>query len=152
MLTYGYESCLINKQPTTENTKALIWQIMIKNITKIQPTNKLQLKKGNKVYLHNKNFKTPKKNKKLDPIKDNPFVIEEILKKNNIKFQLPLQAQVHWIFHIFFLSKVDSFILIQTIWKQQDNENCEFEVEKIIDQCSGKYLIKWKNYNNSKNI
>ena len=59
---------------------------MIKNIIKVQFTNKLQFKKKNKVYFHNKNFKTLKKNKKLDPVKDNLFVIEEILKKNNIKF------------------------------------------------------------------
>ena len=38
------------------------------------------------MYLHNKNFKTPRKNKKLDPIKNNLFVIEEILRKNNTKF------------------------------------------------------------------
>ena len=68
---------------------------MIKNATKVQPTNEFQFKKKNKMYFHNKNFKTPKKNKKLDPIKDGLFIIEKILKINNIKFQLPLQAQVH---------------------------------------------------------
>ena len=65
---------------------------MIKNATKVQPTNEFQFKKENKVYFYNKNFKTPKKNKKLNPVKDGPFVIEEILKKNNIKLQLSPQA------------------------------------------------------------
>ena len=37
------------------------------------------------MYFYNKNFKIPKRNKKLDPVKDNLFVIEEILKRNNIK-------------------------------------------------------------------
>ena len=82
---YGYEFYSINKQPITENTKTLIQQTIIKNTTKIQPTNELQLKKKNKVYFHNKNFKTTKKNKKLNPVKDDPFVIEKILRKNNIK-------------------------------------------------------------------
>ena len=68
---------------------------MIKNATKIQPTNKFQFKKGNKVYFHNKNFKTPGRNKKLDPVKDSLFVIEKILGRNNARFQLPLQVQVH---------------------------------------------------------
>ena len=85
MSTYGYEFYLINKQSITKNTKALIWQIIIKNVIKIQPTNELQFKKINKMYLHNKNFKTPKRNKKLDPIKDDLFVIEEILRRNNVK-------------------------------------------------------------------
>ena len=93
--TYGYEFYLINKQPITKNIRILIQQIIIKNTTKVQPTNELQFKKGNKVYFCNKNFKTPGRNKKLDPIKDNPFVIEEILKKNNTKLQLLLQAQIH---------------------------------------------------------
>ena len=85
---------------------------MIKNTTKVQLTNKLQLKRRNKVYLHNKNFRTPGRSKKLDPVKDSLFVIEEILKKNNIKFQLPPQAQIHQIFHVFFLSKANPLTLI----------------------------------------
>ena len=47
------------------------------------------------MYFHNKNFKILKKSKKLDPIKDNLFVIEEILRKNNVKLQLLLQVQIH---------------------------------------------------------
>ena len=95
---------------------------MIKNITKVQPTNELQLKKKDKVYLHNKNFKTPRKSKKLDPIKDSPFVIEEILGRNNAKLQLPPQAQVHRVFHVSLLSKADPSTPVQTTWKQQDQQ------------------------------
>ena len=124
---------------------------MIKNTTKRQPTNEFQLKKRNKMYFYNKNFKTLKKNKKLDPVKDNLFVIEEILKKNNIKLQLPPQAQIHQIFHIFLLSKTNPFTPIQTTWKQQNNENYKFKVKKIIDQNFKKYLVKWKRYPDSKN-
>ena len=103
------------------------------------------------MYFHNKNFKTLGRSKKLNLVKDNLFVIEKILRKNSIKLQLPLQAQVYQVFHVFLLFKVDSFTLVQTTWKQQDNEDCEFEVEKIVDQCLGKYLIKWKGYLDSKN-
>ena len=85
MSTYGYKFNSINEQPIIENIKVLIQQIMIKNTTKVQPTNEFQLKKRNKMYLHNKNFKTPRRNKKLDSVKDNLFIIEEILRKNNIK-------------------------------------------------------------------
>ena len=74
------------------------------------PQMNFSLKKKNKVYFHNKNFKTLRKNKKLDSIKDSPFVIEEVLGKNNAKFQLLFQVQVHWVFHVFFLFKIDSFI------------------------------------------
>ena len=125
---------------------------MIKNATKVQPTNEFQFKKRNKVYLHNKNFRTSRRNKKLDSIKDGLFVIEEILRRNNVKFQLPFQAQIHQIFHVFFLSKANSFTLVQTTWKQQDDEDCKFKVEEIIDQHLKKYLIRWKGYNNLKNI
>ena len=45
-------------------------------------------------------------------------------------------------FHIFFLFKIDLFTLIQIIWKQQDDEDCEFEIKEIVDQYPGKYLIK----------
>ena len=38
------------------------------------------------MYFYNKNFKTLKKNKKLDSIKNNLFVIEEILRRNNVRF------------------------------------------------------------------
>ena len=75
----------MNKQLIIENAKILIQQIIIKNTTKVQPTNEFQLKKRNKMYFHNKNFKTLGRSKKLDLIKDNPFVIEEILKRNNTK-------------------------------------------------------------------
>ena len=151
MLTYGYEPYSTNNQLITENAKTLIQQTMIKNTTKIQTTNEFQLKKGDKVYLHNRNFKTPGKSKKLDSVKDGPFVIKEILRKNNIKLQLPPQAQVHRMFHVFFLSKADPSTPVQTTWKQQDNENHEFKVKEIIDQHPGKYLIKWKGYPDSKN-
>ena len=141
----------MNKQLIIENIKVLIWQVMIKNAIKVQFTNEFQLKKGNKVYFHNKNFKTPGKSKKLDPIKDDLFVIEEVLRKNNAKFQLPPQAQVHRVFHVFFLSKADLSTPVQTTWKQQNNKDREFKVKKIIDQCLGKYLIKWKGYPDSEN-
>ena len=149
--TYGYEPCSMNKQPVTENAKALIRQAMIKNATRVQPTNEPQLKKGDKVYLHNRNFRTPGRSKKLDPVKDGPFVIEEVLGRNNARLQLPPQAQIHRVFHVSLLSKADPSTPVQTTWKQQDDEDREFEVEEIIDQRPGKYLVKWKGYPDSEN-
>ena len=51
---------------------------MIKNITKTIYENKSQLKKGDKIYLYNKNFKISKRSKKLNPIKNGLFLIKNI--------------------------------------------------------------------------
>ena len=45
----------------------------------------LQLKKKNKMYVHTKNFKNKKPNKKLDAKKIKPFLIKQIL-PNNINY------------------------------------------------------------------
>ena len=52
---------------------------MIKNITKSIYENESQLKKGDKIYLYNKNFKISKRSKKLNLVKDGSFLIETVL-------------------------------------------------------------------------
>ena len=57
---------------------------MIKNISKFIYKNESQLKRGDKIYLYNRNFKISRRNKKLNLIKDGLFLIETVLGQNNI--------------------------------------------------------------------
>ena len=83
----------------------------------------LQLKKGDKVYLLTKNWKTKKlKTKKLDNIKVRLFLVEEKTGPVNIKIQLPRDARVYPNFHILMIKPADQSTPLQEIFHYQPEE------------------------------
>ena len=92
-----------------------------------------QLKKGDKVYLLTKNWKTKKlKTKKLDNIKFRLFSVEEKTGPVNIKIRLLRDARVYPNFHISMIEPADQSTLLQEIFYYQPEEEQEFEVEQIL--------------------
>ena len=106
-----------------------------------------QLKKGDKVYLLTKNWKTKKpKMKKLDNIKVGPFLVEKKTGPVNIKIRLSRDARVHPNFHISMIELADQSTPLQETFHYQLEEEQEFEVEQILAKEGQQYLVKWKGY------
>ena len=123
-------------------------QCQIDKKSKIVP----QLKKGDKVYLLTRNWKTKKpKTKKLDNIKVGLFSVKEKTGPVNIKIQLPRDARVHPNFHISMIEPADQSTLLQEKFHYQPEEEQEFEVEQILARKGQQYLVKWKGYPDSEN-
>ena len=92
-----------------------------------------QLKKGDKVYLLTRNWKTKKpKTKKLDNIKVGLFSVEEKTGPVNIKIRLPRDARVHPNFHISMIEPADQSTPLQETFHYQPEEEQEFEAEQIL--------------------
>ena len=112
----------------------------------------LQLKKGDKVYLLTRNWKTKKpKTKKLDNIKVRLFSVEEKTGPVNVKIRLPRDARVHPNFHISMIEPADQSTPLQETFHYQPEEEQEFEVEQILARKGQQYLVKWKGYPDSEN-
>ena len=111
-----------------------------------------QLKKGDKVYLLTRNWKTKKpKTKKLDNIKVRLFSVKEKTEPVNIKIQLPRDARVHPNFHISMIEPADQSTPLQETFHYQPEEEQEFKAEQILKRKDQRYLVKWKNYPDSEN-
>jgi len=67
-----------------------------------------QLKKGDKVYLHIKNLKSKRLNRKLDYVKVGPFLIKQPKGPVNYELQLLSDARVYLVFHVSLLEPADS--------------------------------------------
>ena len=112
----------------------------------------LQLKKGDKVYLLTRNWKTKKpKTKKLDNIKVRPFSVKEKTGPVNVKIRLPRDTRVHPNFHILMIEPADQSTPLQETFHYQPKEEQEFKVEQILARKSQQYLVKWKGYPDSEN-
>ena len=104
-------------------------QHQIDKKSKIAP----QLKKGDKVYLLTRNWKTKKpKIKKLDNIKVRLFSVEEKTRPVNVRLRLPRDAWVHTNFHISMIKLADQSTPLQETFHYQLEEEQEFEVEQIL--------------------
>jgi len=90
-----------------------------------------QLKKGDKVYLLTKNLKIRKKSRKLDHVKVEPFFIKEV--KEPVNYELDPSTSIQETFHYH---------------SQEENR---FEVERILEKKSQRYLVKWKKYPTTEN-
>jgi len=101
-----------------------------------------QLKKKNKMYLLTKNLKIRKKSKKLNHVKIESFFIKAVKKSVNYELDLLKNAKVFLIFHISLLKSVDSNTFIQETFHYHSQKKNRFEVEKILEKKSQRYLVK----------
>ena len=91
------------------------------------------LKKGDKVYLLNKNFQNKRLNKKLDSMKLEPFQI--LIKVSKVNYRLRLLEgilRVNSIFHVCILKLVLAEALLNKVGEVIDD--LEYEVQLIVDE------------------
>jgi hypothetical protein len=110
-----------------------------------------QLKKRNKVYLLTKNLKIRKKSKKLNHVKVESFFIKGVKKSVNYELDLSKNAKVFLVFHISLLKSADPSTPIQKTFHYHSQKENRFEIEKILERKSQRYLVKWKRYSTTKN-
>jgi len=101
-----------------------------------------QLKKKNKMYLLTKNLKIRKKSKKLNHVKIESFFIKAVKKSVNYELDLSKNAKVFLVFHILLLKSADFNTLIQGIFHYYSQKENRFEVERILEKKSQRYLVK----------
>ena len=109
------------------------------------------LKKGDRVYLLRKNFKTQRPSDKLDFKKLGPFEIKEVKGTVNYELKLLKTMQMHLVFHISLLKLApnsaprtpNTDIVVK-------NMDMEYDVKEILDSKYVRhtlhYLVKWLDY------
>ena len=96
-----------------------------------------QLKKGDKVYLLTRNWRTKKpRTKKLDHVKVGPFSVEEKTGPVNIRLRLLRDTWVHSNFHISMIKLADQSTPLQETFHYQPEEEQEFKAEQILKRKS----------------
>src|SRR5207248_11804528 len=117
-----------------------------------------ELKKGDKVYLLQKNIQIDHPNKKLDFKKLGPYAVTS--KKNylNYEIEIPDNKNFFNVFHISLLEPAPndvrlSLTIVQpnTMDPEENDDDHEWEIQKILDSRYQdgllQYQIYWKGYN-----
>ncbi len=108
------------------------------------------LQPGDKVYVSTKNMQSKQPSKKLSKLYTGPFSIKAIKGKVNFELNLPKTMRKHPVFHVSLLKPAPREA--PTVQETTIESDKEYQVEKILGKNSeGKYLIKWKGYENSEN-
>ena len=95
------------------------------------------LKKRNKIYLLTKNLKINKRrNKKLDHVKVESFLIKVVKNQVNYELNFLIDAKIFFVFHIFVLKSTHSNTSIQITFRYQSQKDQKYEVERILQQQS----------------
>ena len=68
------------------------------------------------------------------------------------KLQLLKNAKIYLVFNVFLLHLANLDTPLQSIFRYEPKKENEFKVEWILNKNTSQYLVKWKNYDNSKNI
>jgi len=107
-----------------------------------------------KVYLRTDNIHVRQRSKKLNNKSIKPFKIKRNIRGLSYKLDLLKKMQIHSVFHMFMLQCCNQFIPLQIIETSVESDE-KYHVESILEKrmISGKahYLVKWKEYNTSKN-
>ena len=114
------------------------------------------LKKGDRVYLLRKNFKTQRPSDKLDFKKLGPFEIKEVKGTVNYELKLLKTMQMHLVFHISLLEPaLDDAPRVLNTDIIVKNTDMEYNVEEILDskyiRHTLHYLVKWLDYLEAEN-
>ena len=80
------------------------------------------------------------------------FLVKKIKEFKSYELNLFKNARVHSIFDISLLKLIDFNTFIQKTFHYEKQKKKEFEIEKILKKKESQYLIKWKRYDETKNI
>jgi hypothetical protein len=106
----------------------------------IKPT----LKKGDKVYLIQRNIQTKQPSTKLDHKKLGPFKIKKITGPINYKLALPRTINIYPVFHLSLLELALPGVLPAPVTEIEPvNPNAKYKVEEILDHKQVKNYIKY---------
>jgi len=94
------------------------------------------------MYLLTKNLKIRKKSKKLDHVKIESFFIKAVKKSVNYELDLFKNVKVFLVFHISLLKSVDLSTLIQKTFHYYLQKKNRFEIKRILEKKSQRYLVK----------
>ena len=107
------------------------------------------------VYLAIKNITIKRLNKKLDHKYLKLYKVIKTILKNNYQLNLPLKVRIHLIFYISLLKNATNVELINTKRNNVKINEQKYEAKKVFNtrnyQRKIEYLVKWKEYKNSKN-
>jgi hypothetical protein len=102
------------------------------------------LKKGNKVYLIQRNIQTKQLSIKLDHKKLGLFKIKKITRLVNYELVLPKTMNIHPVFYISLLELVLPGILLVPVTEiELVNPNTEYKIEKILDHKRVRNYVKY---------
>jgi hypothetical protein len=92
------------------------------------------LKKGDKIYLIQRNIQTKQPSTKLDHKKLGPFKIKKIIRLINYKLVLPKTMNIYLVFYISLLELILLGVLLALVIKIEPvNLNTEYKIEEILD-------------------
>jgi hypothetical protein len=101
-------------------------------------------KKGNKIYLIQRNIQTKQLNTKLDHKKLELFKIKKVIGLINYKLVLPKTINIYPVFHISFLELVLLGTLLVLVTKIKPiNPNTKYKIKEILDHKQIKNYIKY---------
>jgi transposase InsO family protein len=105
-------------------------------------------KEGDKVYLNRKNISTKRPSRKLDFKKLGPFRVIQCVHKDVYRLELPnTMRQIHPNFHVSLLEPADPDTpLARQVAPEIEQQEQEYEPEKILGFDGERYLIRWKGY------
>jgi hypothetical protein len=102
------------------------------------------LKKGDKIYLIQRNIQTKQPNTKLDHKKLGLFKIKKIAGLVNYKLVLPRTMNIHPVFHISLLELVLlGVLLVPATEIEPVNPNAKYKIEEILDHKQVRNYIKY---------
>jgi hypothetical protein len=105
---------------------------------------KLMLKKGDKVYLIQRNIQIKQPSTKLDHKKLGLFKIKRIIGLVNYKLVLPKTINIHPVFYISLLELVLLGVLLAPVTEIEPvNPNTEYKIEEILDHKQVRNYIKY---------
>jgi hypothetical protein len=105
---------------------------------------KLIFKKGDKIYLIQRNIQIKQPNIKLDHKKLGLFKIKRIAGLVNYKLVLPKTINIHPVFHISLFELILLGVLLAPITEiELVNPNAEYKIEEILDHKQVKKHIKY---------
>ena len=109
-----------------------------------------------KIYLLHENFKIKQFCKKLDYWRIKAFKVKWQIRSVIFKLKLSKHFKTHFIVHIVLLESASDNARLMKIMNVEEYKNQNYVVERILKKNQinkiNYYLVKWKNYNNSKNI
>ena len=109
-----------------------------------------------KIYLLQENFKTKWFCEKLDYQKIRAFRVKQQTESVTFELELSRHSKAHFIVHIALIKSASDNTKLAKIMNVEKYENQNYIIKKILEKNqinkTNHYFVKWKSYDNSKNI